>query len=681
MDKPVTELKGVGAKVAAKLASLHLHYVRDILFHLPSRYEDRTQLTSIANTQVDHPALIEAKVISGRVQYGQRRSFICKLQDETGFIQIRLFYFNAWQIKQLTTPGVTVRCYGVVKLNSMGREMIHPEYTMVDQADPQPLDQHLTPVYPTATGVSQAALKKLVAQALNQIDHDGVELLPESVQKMLPFLTITQAIKILHAPKVTDNLEQAIERLAFEELLAHLLTLKQSRILVQENSAHAVNNAKNNIHQLKKLLPFELTQAQKKVVAEIEFDMAKSHPMMRLVQGDVGSGKTVVALMAAISVVESGKQAVLMAPTEILSEQHYKNFSHWCNQLSLTVVLLVGSLPAKVKREALDKMASGEADIVVGTHALFQNGVEYHELGLVIIDEQHRFGVEQRLALYSKGQQCGVLPHQLVMTATPIPRSLAMTAYAELDCSVIDELPPGRTPVLTVSVDNQRRCEVIERVRKVKEHKQQVYWVCTLIEESEVLQCQTAEQTSQLLTQTLPGFNVGLVHGRMKPAEKEAVMQAFKAGDYDILVATTVIEVGVDVPNATLMVIENAERLGLSQLHQLRGRVGRGAKKSYCILLYQSPLTEHARERIIVMRQTNDGFEIANVDLKMRGPGELLGTRQTGAINFTIADLLRDQGLLPQVHQVANVIIQQSPDCIEPIIKRWNKHETDFVKV
>lgn len=679
MNSSVTQLKGVGEKVADKLSTLNIHTVQDLLFHLPHRYEDRTTITPIRSARFGDTVLIEGVMSPGRMQYGKRRSYVCHVEDETGIIQCRFFYFSAAQIKYLTQPNKRIRCFGAVRRSGASYEIVHPECNLVDAY--APLEDSLRPVYPTTDGVSQNLLNKLIDQCLQQINVQVLELLPSELLDKIGLPPIAQSLSIVHKPKKDIDIIPYLQRLAFEELLAHHLSVKLNRTHFQEHRCHTIPNSQKYAKQLLAQLPFTLTQAQQTVLKEISHDLDSNKPMLRLLQGDVGSGKTIVALLSALSVVEAGKQVALMAPTEILVEQHYLNFKHWCDQLEIGVVWLTGSVKGKQRLETLSHIATGRAQIVIGTHALFQQDVVYNELALIVIDEQHRFGVDQRLSFYEKGKVDDLVPHQLVMTATPIPRSLAMTAYADLDCSIIDELPPGRRPVATIAIDNSRRDEVIERIRQSRKNKQQVYWVCTLIEESESLQCKAAELAHQELKTVLPEFTIALVHGRMKAQEKEAVMAAFKRGDYDVLVATTVIEVGVDIPSATLMIIENPERLGLSQLHQLRGRVGRGALQSYCVLMYQHPLTAQAKQRLAIMRETNDGFEIANKDLIMRGPGELLGTRQTGDMAFKIADLLRDQDLLPRVHQAANYIQQHHPESIDSIIIRWQLKQEQYAQV
>ncbi len=675
---PVTRLKGVGAQMAAKLAKLNIHTVQQLLFHLPSRYLDRTRITPIGALQPGITAVIEAEIRACDIVFGRRRSLVCRVQDGTGTLSLRFYHFSQAQ-KQRLLPGTRLRCVGDVRRGAAGLEIYHPEYECIDGSEPPPLAQTLTPVYPALEGLTQPRLRQLAAQSVALLaDYPVRELLPETIRRELGQTSLRESLSLLHSPPVgTDlnhlahGLHPAQRRLAFEELLAHQLSLLQFRHEVRRHPAPVLRDKNGLCHQLQKHLPFALTAAQRRVLDEIMTDLAQPVPMLRLVQGDVGSGKTVVAALAALAAVSSGKQAALMAPTEILAEQHRASFSAWLAPLGIEVGWLTGKLGVRARREQLETIASGRAQVVVGTHALFQEEVRFADLALAIIDEQHRFGVHQRLALGDKGSADGTVPHQLIMTATPIPRTLAMSAYADLDASVIDELPPGRTPVTTAVISDQRRAEVIERVRSACASGRQAYWVCTLIEESEALEAQAAEVTRDTLQASLPELAIGLVHGRLKAAEKEAVMSDFKAGKLHLLVATTVIEVGVDVPNASLMIIENPERLGLSQLHQLRGRVGRGSAASHCVLLYGSPLSRHSRERLRVMRESSDGFYIAEQDLQLRGPGEVLGTRQTGQMSFRIADLERDSDLLPAVKRAGEHLSARYPDLSQALLQRW----------
>lgn len=662
--------------MAEKLAKMHLHTVLDALFHLPNRYQDRTKVTAIAAVRPGEFATLVASVVDTRVHFGRRRALLCRVNDGSGTLTLRFFQFSAAQQKALAT-GTQLHLYGEVRPGPTGPEIIHPEYKALTDG-PVELAETLTPIYPTTDGVYQQTIRSICEQALGYLNGRSVpELLPaELAADEMP---LYEAIQVLHAPP-TDADQQALlegvhpaqRRLALEELLAHQVSMLLARAQGQQVRSYPIEHKNRLSDAFLQRLPFTPTAAQTRVAAEIHTDMAADVPMMRLVQGDVGSGKTVVAALAALPALEAGYQVALMAPTEILAEQHALNFRLWFEALGIDVGWLTGKSKGKARAETLQRLASGQIQFVVGTHALFQQGVDFKCLALVIIDEQHRFGVHQRLALREKGEQQGAHPHQLVMTATPIPRTLAMTAYADLATSVIDELPPGRTPITTVAIPDTRRAQIIERVHQVcRNEGRQAYWVCTLIEESDVLQCQAAEDTAAQLAEALPGLQIGLVHGRMKAAEKEQEMKRFKGGELDLLVATTVIEVGVDVPNASLMIIENPERLGLAQLHQLRGRVGRGSAASHCVLLYKTPLSQQANQRLAVLRDSNDGFVIAERDLELRGPGELLGARQTGLVQMKVADLVRDQALLPRIQQLAEAVVAHYPENSEKLMKRW----------
>lgn len=675
---PLTTLKGVGPALAEKLERLGLSTIQDLLFHLPLRYEDRTHRVPIGRLKPGSCAVIEGTVSTVQEVQSRRRSLLVRLQDGSGALSLRFFYFTAG-LKRQMTPGRQLRCYGEARPGATGLEFYHPELMKTDTV----LDDdnaHLTPVYPSTEGLQQPRLRQLIEQALQRMQQTPPEeLLPAPLRQSLQLPALTDAIMQLHAPEADTDIESfqagqhpAQQRLAFEELLAHQLSMLKLRARMQRFQAPQLNNAGDLESAFRQQLPFQLTGAQQRVLNEIDEDLKRGHPMLRLVQGDVGSGKTVVAALACLRAIAHGYQAALMAPTEILAEQHYHSLTQWLTPLGLTTTWLAGKLKGKQRDAALSAMASGEAHMVVGTHALFQDQVQFHRLGLVVIDEQHRFGVHQRLALAEKADLADQQPpHQLIMTATPIPRTLAMSAYADLDCSVIDELPPGRTPVKTVALPDSRRSEVIERIRNACAAGRQAYWVCTLVEESEALECQAAEVTWEQLQTALPELRIGLVHGRMKAADKTDVMASFKAAELDLLVATTVIEVGVDVPNASLMIIDNAERFGLAQLHQLRGRVGRGATESFCVLLYHPPLSETGHARLNVMRESNDGFVIAQTDLEIRGPGELLGTRQTGELNFRIANLQRDGALLDQLAPVARQLIRDYPTTAQALLNRW----------
>jgi ATP-dependent DNA helicase RecG len=674
---PVTSLKGVGPKLAEKLKRLGLYTVQDVLFHLPLRYQDRTRVLPMGGLRPGMEAVVEGEIELADVVFRGRRSLICRVSDGTGHLHLRFFYFSAAQQANLAR-GRRLRLFGEVRFGPAGLEMIHPEYEFTDGAQPAKAEENLTPVYPATTGVHQLSLRKLVRQALEKYLEKIEERLPPAVLQELHLPTLTEALALVHQPPPHTPVEllaqgkhPAVMRLAFEELLAHHLSLKRLRAQVQTESAPAVSGEGKLMPQLLARLPFQLTRAQQRVLDEILTDLRKAHPMQRLVQGDVGSGKTIVAACASLGVIESGLQVAVMAPTELLADQHLRNFSAWLEPLGVVVSGLSGKLNGRARQDALEKIGSGQADIAVGTQALFQEDVEFADLGLIIVDEQHRFGVHQRLALREKGRVGSRRPHQLIMTATPIPRTLAQSLYADLDVSVIDELPPGRKPVETVALPAARRADVVSRIHDACTAGRQAYWVCPLIEESETLELETATDTAQALHEALPELKVALIHGRMKPLEKEKIMAAFKRGEINLLVATTVIEVGVDVPNASLMIIENAERLGLSQLHQLRGRIGRGQAESHCVLLYQAPLSEMARARLAAVRETSDGFEVARRDLEMRGPGEVLGTRQAGMPQFHIADLMRDHALLPRVQQLADLLLKEHPESVDPIVRRW----------
>lgn len=682
----VTELKGVAIKMAQRLEKLGIKTVQDLLFHLPLRYEDRTQIYPIAALYPGSYGTIEAVIQSSQIIQGRKRMLTCTVRDDSGMMTLRFFNFSVAQRNGLEN-GATIRAYGEVRRAKHSVEIIHPEYKLIHGASDAGLSETLTPIYPTTEGLKQASWIKLTDQALSLLDSGALaELLPPALRPNQ--MSLIEALKLLHRPPTgTDpfTLEQgthpAQQRLIQEELLAHNLSMLRLRQRSHRDTAVSLAGSGQLINPFLTTLPFSPTGAQQRVVAEIKSDLRQQHPMMRLVQGDVGSGKTLVAALAALQAIESGYQVAMMAPTELLAEQHANNFATWFEPLGLTVGWLAGKLKGKARSQSLDMIKSGEAHIVIGTHAIFQDKVEFNNLALIIIDEQHRFGVHQRLELREKGISQGFHPHQLIMTATPIPRTLAMTAYADLDTSIIDELPPGRTPVTTVAVSDSRRAEVIERVRQAAlQHNRQAYWVCTLIEESEVLECQAAEDTAEELKQQLPELAIGLVHGRMKPAEKQAIMADFKAGIIQLLVATTVIEVGVDVPNASLMIIENPERLGLAQLHQLRGRVGRGAIASHCVLMYKAPLSATATKRLGVLRDSNDGFVIAQKDLEIRGPGEVLGTKQTGLVDMKIADLIRDQALIPNIQKLAQHVMQQAPDNVDAIITRWLGNRQQYVQ-
>lgn len=686
---PAFGLRGVGKQMAKHLARLDIHCIEDLLFHLPSRYQDRTQIQPIRGIIPGDEVVVEGVITSVSMPQRGRTKLLCELEDDTGRIYLRFFHVLSFQ-KNILQVGTRLRCYHEVRLGSKGLEMIHPEFQLIAEGRSLPVDQHLTPIYPATEGLSQYMLRKLTTNALALVDHQHSlrELLPDRMLAEMGFPTLREALKFVHRPPrniaisaLLDNKTAAQQRMVFEELLTHRISLMTLKQAFQNQSGIPLAKRDKLTAAFLQSLPFALTNAQQRVGGEIAADLQLARPMLRLVQGDVGSGKTVIAALAMLQAVESGYQAVMMAPTELLAEQHYRNFQRWLAPLGVRVVFLTGNVKSAARKSALKEIENGEAQIVLGTHALFQESVKFAKLALVVVDEQHRFGVQQRALLREKGMKSDCFPHQLIMTATPIPRTLAMSFYADLDVSVIDELPPGRTPIMTTVIASSRREQVIERIREACQQGRQVYWVCPLIEESEMLNCQAATKTAELLHDLLPELNIDLIHGRMKASDKDGAMRAFQQGHTHVLVATTVIEVGVDVPNASVMVIENAERLGLSQLHQLRGRVGRGETASHCVLLYQHPLSETARERLAVMRETNDGFKIAQRDLELRGPGEVLGTRQTGELSFRVADLMRDSDMLPHIYKAADIIMRDHHDLMEPLIKRWLGNDAEYGKV
>ncbi|ATD02326.1 ATP-dependent DNA helicase RecG [Pseudoalteromonas tetraodonis GFC] len=683
---PITELKGVGPKMAERLLKLGISTVQDMLFHLPLRYEDRTRIYTISELTPHSHVTVQATIETSQITFGKRRMLVCQINDGTGRLTLRFFNFTAAQ-KNAFSTGKIIRCFGEIRRGRIGFEMSHPEYSISDTFEQQPTSSTLTPVYSTTEGLKQLSIRALSEQVIELLQKYAVEeLLPQQWQPSQ--LPLSDALLLLHRPPndvdisaLEQGTHPAQQRLVFEELLAQNLSLLKVREQGQQVKAIALEPTNPLEAQFLAQLPFAPTNAQSRVVSEIKTDMQHAYPMMRLVQGDVGSGKTLVAALSALTAIAQGYQVALMAPTEILSEQHGINFSSWFENLGISVAWLGGKTKGKERVNTLAMIASGEAQMIVGTHALFQDEVKFNNLVLIIIDEQHRFGVHQRLSLREKGRFGDCYPHQLVMTATPIPRTLAMTAYADLETSVIDELPPGRTPITTVAIPDTRRDDIISRVKLAcNEQGRQVYWVCTLIDESEVLQCQAAEDSALQLKEALPELNIGLVHGRMKATEKQAIMSEFKTGNIHVLVATTVIEVGVDVPNASLIIIENPERLGLAQLHQLRGRVGRGATASHCVLLYHAPLSHTAQKRLGVLRDSNDGFVIAERDLEIRGPGEVLGTKQTGLAEFKIADLTRDKQTLNQVRPIAQQMLKQYPQHIDPLIHRWLGNKSNYAQ-
>jgi ATP-dependent DNA helicase RecG len=671
---PVTRLSGVGPKQAEKLSRLKIKTVQDCLFHLPLRYQDRTRLVAIGDLRVGIEAVCIGQIQSTDVLYRGRRSMVCHIADSTGELRLRFFHFNQSQTAALK-EGQRIRCFGEIRRASNCLEIVHPEYQLLGATELPEVEERLTPVYPITEGLHQLSMRRIADRSIALLREYAIdELLPNadtqcSLQEAL--MTVHQPGPEVSAQALLEGTHPAVQRLALEELVAHRLSVQRGRVVFRQFAAPAIERNGDLLQRLLDDLPFSPTTAQQRVIAEIAEDLADPRPMLRLIQGDVGSGKTLVAAAAAAMVVDCGYQVSIMAPTEILAEQHLLNFARWFEPLGVRIAWLKGKLGARQRRETLESIASGDSAIVVGTHALFQKDVAFARLGLTIVDEQHRFGVDQRLLLREKGVRGEAVPHQLTMTATPIPRTLSMTAYADLDCSIIDELPPGRQPITTVAISTNRRAEVIERVGAVVASGKQVYWVCTLIEESEVLQARAAEEALEELRTWLPEVSIGLVHGRMSAEEKDAAMQQFKRQEVSLLVATTVIEVGVDVPNASLIIIENAERLGLSQLHQLRGRVGRGDVASHCVLLFEAGLSRKARERIAIMRETTDGFAIAEKDLQLRGAGELLGTRQTGSLQFRIADIMRDKSLLEQASEISDSLINRSDAAVDALIDRW----------
>ncbi len=683
------DLPGVGEKVLVNLESMGIKNLEDLLFYLPKAYQDRTRVCLISDLLENKECVIDAEILNSKILFGRRRMLICEVDDGSGLLTLRFFYFNQAQQTQMQ-KGRRIRLFGTAKRYQFHFEMIHPEYKIYLEDQEIPLETSLTPVYalPEGLGLSQGKFRAWIKTAFENISPENIqELLPLEIKKIFNLPNLYEALKFMHSPTLGTQVDKIIQgdhpmihRLIFEELLAHSLLLLQVKSKIKKEPAPICHLTEKTKKLFFKNIPFKPTQAQSRVLAEISEDLKTPHPMLRLLQGDVGSGKTWVAALSALTVIESGCQVALMAPTEILAEQHAKTFQKWFGPLNIQSVLLTSKQTAKFRREAQAKIAQGEIGLIIGTQALFQESVSFAKLGLVIVDEQHRFGVLQRKALLEKNTG-PEKPHQLIMTATPIPRTLAMTVYADLDVSIIDELPPGRIPIQTVLIDSRRRAEIIARLKNYIQSGQQIYWVCTLIEESENFDSEAAVLSYEKLSQELPELKIGLIHGKLKQAEKQTIMGLFSAGEINILVATTVIEVGVDVPNASMMVIENPERLGLSQLHQLRGRVGRGSQASFCVLLYQQPLSQSAQARLEAMRLTTDGFVLAEKDLELRGPGEFLGTRQTGEMSFRFANIARDRTWLPKIHEAALKIWTDYPETIQPLIYRWLKENQRLAEV
>ena len=685
----ITSLKGVGPSLERKFNQLGIYNLQDLLFHLPFRYEDRTKLSPINSVKLGDRVQINGEIVSNKILFGQRRSLQCMLRDSTGFIYLRFFHFSSAQ-KNSLTAGKLLSCYGEVRRGRNGFEIYHPEYKEIHSYDTNSLENSLTPIYPTTDGIQQKRLRTFVKQGIEILNrnHKLVEYLPSEILSEYKLCNLKDAIQTLHNPPncldlniLNRGLSSFQQRLAFEELLAHRLCIRKFRKAPNQILAPGVIFKKRLHGDFLDQLPFKLTNGQESALKDILLDLTQTTPMHRLLQGDVGSGKTVVAAIASIQVIGNGYQVALMAPTEILAEQHFNNFKKWCKPLGIRVGWLSGKIKGALRRETLQDVEFGTCQILIGTHALFQKDVIYNKLGFIIIDEQHRFGVHQRLSLRNKASSSVFQPHQLVMTATPIPRTLAMSVYADLDSTVIKDLPPGRLRVNTAVISNEKRADIVKRIKDACINGRQVYWVCTLIEESEALECEAAEVISQNLANLLPKTRVGLIHGRMSSEEKNSVMTDFKNGDIQLLVATTVIEVGVDVPNASLMIIENAERLGLAQLHQLRGRVGRGNIQSHCILLYQTPLSRDGKLRLGVMRESCDGFYIAEKDLELRGPGQVLGTNQAGLMSFKIADMQRDALLLEDIKNVSESLMLHNKEIVDPLINRWLSNREEYANV
>ena len=686
MSTDLLDLKGIGKKGLEKLNKIGIETTEDLLFHLPIRYQDKTKFTKISELEPGKKYYIEGIVERSNVVFYKTRMFLVKISDPTGFIQLRFFYFNKSQMKNFSL-GRKIRIYGELRLANKVKEMIHPECDFIDEKNAPELDQFLTPVYPITEGLHQKSIRNFIKQTLLLLKNKKIffpEILPKKILDRFNLVDINTALLNIHNPNKNISYEELLgseninkKRLIFEELLAHQLIFKRIRALNKRLSSFALNNNEKPIKQLISQLPFEPTKSQLKVMKEIIQDMQKNTPMMRLVQGDVGSGKTLVALFGALHAISNGYQVAFMAPTEILSEQHFQSIKLMLEGFDINIAILYSGIKAKEKEMIIEDIRLGNIDLIIGTHALIQNQISFANLALVIIDEQHKFGVHQRMTLTSKGKKIDTFPHQLILTATPIPRTLAMSLYGNLDYSIIDEMPKGRQDIDTIALPEERRSEVLKKISAKCKDGNQVYWVCPLINESDVLECKAAINTYEELRTELKDINIGLIHGKMKMQEKEKVMSDFRGKKIDLLVSTTIIEVGLDVPNATVMIIENSERMGLSQLHQLRGRVGRGNKKSSCILIYKSGLTELAKTRINILRKCNNGFDIAREDLDIRGPGEILGRKQKGDINFKIANITRDYKFINDTKDCAEDISNKAS---EKLAKRWITEEIEVGK-
>lgn len=687
MSNKLTILEGIGQALEEKLAKINIYTIDDLIFHLPIKYYDKTRITPIGTIRDGDSVLIVGEITNVCINKYGRPNLCININDHSGSLTLRFIYFNRSQ-KENFIIGKSVVCFGQVNKTRSGYSIIHPEYRLCNNENII-LDETLTPIYQLTKGLSNKVISKIITKAMLYVEKNIIlpEVLSNNIISKWRFPALLESLKYIHNPppnvnieKITSGLDPAVKRLKFEELLAYKTFMLQNRNRIKDNNSVVLSINGKALDMFYKNLPFKLTNSQNAVIADINNDIARNQPMMRLIQGDVGCGKTVVAAHAIVCAVQSGYQVVFMAPTELLAEQHYKNLQIWLEELGISVCFLCGSKKARLKKEVLSFIKKGDVSVIIGTHAVFQDKVEFNSLGLIIIDEQHRFGVQQRLSLLEKGIKNNIVPHQLMMTATPIPRTIAMVLYSDLDISIIDELPPGRKPIKTIAICNTRRQELLKKIIPLLENNGQIYWVCPLIEESDVIESEAAETTFEQVKSLLPNFNIGIIHGRKKSVEKEEIMSDFKNNKIHVLVATTVIEVGVDVPNASIMIIENAERMGLSQLHQLRGRIGRGNKSSYCILMYKSPLKEVATKRLNIMRESQDGFAIANQDLKIRGSGEILGTKQTGWSSFRIADLLQDQDLLVDVNKESYILNKNKLDNCKIIIDRWLKQKKNFIK-